>query len=611
MNVILMAQAVPQWAQGTWVNTRNRSETLIISAREINITFMGNERHPLRAVNSDGSLSFATYRISRDGNDVLLQNVLSTGSTRSLGKFTMPVTGVAINIPNINIRVGDERNLTVTMIPANASNRNVTWASENRRIATITQDGKVKGIAQGQTKITVTTADGQKTDEKTIVVTPRPTPPIGTTQRDTPTQPQQTPPNWQTWYVRTEDTPLHLRTTQNTNTTGKYQIPRGTEISVDINYQSNAWAKVRYNNEVLYAQKQYVGPTPVEDIFKTMYTITRDTQLRLRTQPDASDDRNIRHGVDRGTPLRVYKDYTNSRWAKIRYNGADFYASREFLSDTMPEDVDNVIKPDGDERRIIISRDFKFTPRQTADWTIKIQNLGTTAGPTITLLNASATQQIATSSGRYASITRNLIGGTQYTIRASHNGNATGNYDLVVEKAPVNPTWATGEWSNNTATLNITENAMHTSIQNQRSTFTRMEGLSTIYFGNNHRIIRGYYNQIHLEIKYTHLDYWVRYTFYRGNRETIPMPPWALGIWTWNRDSITITASEYVSRSTRQTITGRDGEHIIWFGGDIKIQRTSNTTMNVSIRQNNSRNFTNYTFTKQQTRPSSGCASTR
>jgi uncharacterized protein YjdB len=46
--------------------------------------------------------------------------------------------------------------------PANATNKGVTWASDNTAVATVDDNGKVTAVALGTAKITVTTEDGGK-----------------------------------------------------------------------------------------------------------------------------------------------------------------------------------------------------------------------------------------------------------------------------------------------------------------------------------------------------------------------------------------------------------------------------------------------------------------
>ena len=59
--------------------------------------------------------------------------------------------------------------LTWTVLPSNAGNKAVTFTSSNPAVATVNTVGLVSGLAAGSTTITITTADGGKTD--TCVVT--------------------------------------------------------------------------------------------------------------------------------------------------------------------------------------------------------------------------------------------------------------------------------------------------------------------------------------------------------------------------------------------------------------------------------------------------------
>lgn len=60
--------------------------------------------------------------------------------------------------------------LSATVLPSNASNKNVTWSSSNTSVATVTQTGLVRRVGKGTAIITVKTEDGNKTDTRTINV---------------------------------------------------------------------------------------------------------------------------------------------------------------------------------------------------------------------------------------------------------------------------------------------------------------------------------------------------------------------------------------------------------------------------------------------------------
>jgi len=77
-------------------------------------------------------------------------------------KPSVKVTGVSLDVTSKTIYVGDTFQLTETVRPSNATNKNVTWKSSNTKIVTV-DNGVVKGIAKGSATITVTTTDGKKT----------------------------------------------------------------------------------------------------------------------------------------------------------------------------------------------------------------------------------------------------------------------------------------------------------------------------------------------------------------------------------------------------------------------------------------------------------------
>lgn len=75
---------------------------------------------------------------------------------------TISVTGVTLSETTLKVTLGKEKTLTPTISPANATNKNVSWKSDNDAIATVT-NGVIKGVAIGETNVTVTTEDGSKT----------------------------------------------------------------------------------------------------------------------------------------------------------------------------------------------------------------------------------------------------------------------------------------------------------------------------------------------------------------------------------------------------------------------------------------------------------------
>ncbi len=91
--------------------------------------------------------------------------------TVKVSAATTPVTGVTLNETELTLTEGDEETLTATVAPTEATNKNVSWSSDDTDVATVV-NGVVKAVAEGTTTITVTTEDGSKTATCTVKVEP-------------------------------------------------------------------------------------------------------------------------------------------------------------------------------------------------------------------------------------------------------------------------------------------------------------------------------------------------------------------------------------------------------------------------------------------------------
>ena len=80
------------------------------------------------------------------------------------------VTGVEINKTSTTLTVGGTEMLTATVRPDGATDKTVTWSSDNTSVATVDANGKVTAVAAGTATITVTTTDGSKTATCSVTV---------------------------------------------------------------------------------------------------------------------------------------------------------------------------------------------------------------------------------------------------------------------------------------------------------------------------------------------------------------------------------------------------------------------------------------------------------
>ena len=76
---------------------------------------------------------------------------------------TVKVESVSLSSTTLSLNEGESQTITVTITPSNASNKSYTFSSSNTSIVTVDENGKVTALKSGDAKITVTTADGNKT----------------------------------------------------------------------------------------------------------------------------------------------------------------------------------------------------------------------------------------------------------------------------------------------------------------------------------------------------------------------------------------------------------------------------------------------------------------
>lgn len=107
---------------------------------------------------------------SNDGNYTATCVVTVKKAEEEPTESDVKVTGVALDKTTGTVKVGGKLQLTATIAPAKATNKNVTWSSSDTSIATVDSSGLVTGIKEGTAQITVKTVDGGKTAVATIAV---------------------------------------------------------------------------------------------------------------------------------------------------------------------------------------------------------------------------------------------------------------------------------------------------------------------------------------------------------------------------------------------------------------------------------------------------------
>lgn len=81
------------------------------------------------------------------------------------------VTSVSLDEITLNMETGDRYTLLATVLPADATDKSLSWSSSDDSIVSVTNKGKLTALKAGEATITVTTNDGGLTASCTVNVT--------------------------------------------------------------------------------------------------------------------------------------------------------------------------------------------------------------------------------------------------------------------------------------------------------------------------------------------------------------------------------------------------------------------------------------------------------
>ena len=155
---------VTSWA--TWGNALQPGESTDLLLESITpLLFPDGEM--LYVIHADMQATDLTDMLTKDwdGDDWIIKDAFTPSGSTS-------VSGVRINPSAKTMAPGDTFQLEVIVSPANATDKNVTWTSNNPAVAEVdSATGLVTAKAEGSATITATTQDGGKTATCAIAVT--------------------------------------------------------------------------------------------------------------------------------------------------------------------------------------------------------------------------------------------------------------------------------------------------------------------------------------------------------------------------------------------------------------------------------------------------------
>ncbi len=107
----------------------------------------------------------------KEGTTTITVKTVDGGFTANCTvKVMIQTTGVTLNRTEAKINKGDTFLLIPTVLPSNATNKEVTWKSSDTKVATVASNGVVTAVAGGTCTITCTTKNSSKTATCEITV---------------------------------------------------------------------------------------------------------------------------------------------------------------------------------------------------------------------------------------------------------------------------------------------------------------------------------------------------------------------------------------------------------------------------------------------------------
>lgn len=88
------------------------------------------------------------------------------------GTCTIPVTGITVTPATVKLNLNVTKQLITTILPTTATNKNISWQSDNTAVATVSSEGFINAVGGGTATITATTLDGNKSAVVSVIVNP-------------------------------------------------------------------------------------------------------------------------------------------------------------------------------------------------------------------------------------------------------------------------------------------------------------------------------------------------------------------------------------------------------------------------------------------------------
>lgn len=114
------------------------------------------------------TLTAPDFEIYPNGTDKYTPKVVTTPVVVKAAVTDIPVESVSLDKTELKLAKGGNAKLTATVLPADATDKTVTWTTSKYKVATVAADGTVTAVGEGTAVITATA--GGKTARCTVTV---------------------------------------------------------------------------------------------------------------------------------------------------------------------------------------------------------------------------------------------------------------------------------------------------------------------------------------------------------------------------------------------------------------------------------------------------------
>lgn len=149
---------------------KGESEVLSASVSPANATSKllewGTSNDKIATVDSQGKVTAIA-----DGSAIITATTLDGSNISSACQLQVitPVTSIILSKSSVMLKVDQECKLDAIILPTNATNKKLQWISSNPNIATVDNEGNVKGLNIGCCVVVATSSDGTNVHETCYV----------------------------------------------------------------------------------------------------------------------------------------------------------------------------------------------------------------------------------------------------------------------------------------------------------------------------------------------------------------------------------------------------------------------------------------------------------